>query len=98
MSFSGHFLWKSNAFGDSVHPVSFAITIICLIAILVIFEFSGEIGQIEAFSLHFSILKSTILARNMTKMYEFIMVFTSFARRYAFWNVRHDSILVLSAC
>ena len=80
MSFPGHFLWKSNAFGDSVHPVSFAITMICLIAILVIFEFSGEIGQIKAFSLHFSIFGKLILGREMLKIYEFMMVLTHSAR------------------
>ena len=68
--------------------MSFAITLNYLILILVILKSRGEISQIEAVSLHFSILESTILARKMTKMYEFIMVFTSFARRYAFWNVR----------
>ena len=63
-----------------MHPVSFAITIICLIAILVIFEFSGEIGQIKAFSLHFSIFGKLILGREMIKIYEFMMVLTHSAR------------------
>ena len=87
-----------HAFGDTWHRVSFAITINCLILILISLKSRGDISQIEAFSLHFSILESTILARKMTKMYEFIMFFTGFARRYALWNVRRDIILVLSAC
>ena len=80
MSFSGHFLWKLNAFGDSMRPVCFAITIIYLIAILVIFEFSGEISQIEAFSLHFIIFGTLILGREMLKMHGFMMVLTHSAR------------------
>ena len=80
MPFPEHFLWKSNDFGDSVHPVSFAITMICLIAILVIFEFSGEIGQIETFSLHFSIFGKLILGREMLKIHEFMVVLTHSAR------------------
>ena len=80
MSFSRHFLWKSKAFGDSVHPVSFAITMICLIAILVIFEFSGEIGQIETFSLHFSIFGKLILGREMLKIHGFMVVLIHSAR------------------
>ena len=80
MSFSGHFLWKLNAFGDPRRPVCFAITIIYLIAILAIFEFSGEISQIESFSLHFSIFGTLILDREMLKMHGFMMVLTHSAR------------------
>ena len=80
MSFPGHFLWKLNAFGDSLHSVSFAITIIYLIAILVIFESSGEIGQLETFSLHFSIFGKLILGREMLKIHEFMVVLIHSAR------------------
>ena len=87
-----------HAFGDTGHRVSFAITMNYYILILITLKSRGDISQIEVFSLHFSILESTILARKMTKMYECIMVFIGFALRYALWNVHQNSILVFSAC
>ena len=83
MSFPEHFPWKLHAFGDSVHPVSFAITIIYLLLIFLILEFTVEISQIEPLSLHFIIFGNPLLSREMIKMHGFMMILTHSARKYA---------------